>query len=270
MTPSTSSVLAPFRSWTTRPSARNRMRSAMTAARASCVTITIVWPYVSTESRSELEDLAAGLRVEVAGRLVRKQDRRLRDERARDRNALLLSARELRRPVRSTSREARLLQQLVEPRGVGLLAGDRQRQGDVLFRGEHRQKVEELEHEPDVLAAELRHLRVAEVRDLGARDRHRPARRLVEAGERVHERRLAGAGRPHDGDELARLHVERHAAERVDGRRPRAVAAREVMCLDDDAAQVRGTARHGFARRRHPSQTSDCPRSGNLQPLQRR
>ncbi len=45
----------------------------------------------------ELEDLAARLRVEVPGRLVGEEDRRPRDERARDRDALLLAARELRR-----------------------------------------------------------------------------------------------------------------------------------------------------------------------------
>src|SRR3954471_4341359 len=40
------------RSLTMLPSARKRMRSAIAAACASCVTITVVWPRVSTESRS--------------------------------------------------------------------------------------------------------------------------------------------------------------------------------------------------------------------------
>ena len=44
ITVSTSSVLAPVSSLTMRPSAMKRMRSAITAARASCVTMTIVWP----------------------------------------------------------------------------------------------------------------------------------------------------------------------------------------------------------------------------------
>src|SRR5437763_681735 len=47
----------------------------------------------------ELEDLAARLRVEVPGRLFGEDDRRAGDERARDRDALLLAARELRRAV---------------------------------------------------------------------------------------------------------------------------------------------------------------------------
>src|SRR5437879_1648433 len=47
----------------------------------------------------EVKDLAAGLRIEVAGRLVGEHDRRLRYERPRDRDALLLSPGELGRPV---------------------------------------------------------------------------------------------------------------------------------------------------------------------------
>ena len=47
----------------------------------------------------QLEDLAARLRVEVAGRLVGEDHRRARDERSRDRDPLLLAARELGGPV---------------------------------------------------------------------------------------------------------------------------------------------------------------------------
>jgi len=44
ITSSTCAWLAPFNSWTINPSARNKIRSAMAAARGSCVTITVVWP----------------------------------------------------------------------------------------------------------------------------------------------------------------------------------------------------------------------------------
>ena len=57
--------------------------------------------------------------------------------------------------------------------------------------------------------------------------------RLVERGEDVHQRRLARAGRAHDGDELAGLDVERDAAEGVDGGLALAEAAREVAGADD-------------------------------------
>ena len=44
ITASTSCWLAPRSSFTIRPSSRKRIRSAIEAARASCVTITVVWP----------------------------------------------------------------------------------------------------------------------------------------------------------------------------------------------------------------------------------
>ena len=48
--------------------------------------------------------LGAGLRVEVARRLVREQDRRVVHERSRDRDALTLTARELVRTMRHARR----------------------------------------------------------------------------------------------------------------------------------------------------------------------
>ena len=55
-----------------------------------------------------------------------------------------------------------------------------------------------------------------------------PDGRLVEAGEDVHERRLARARRAHDGGQAARGDVDRDAAQRVDGGVAVAVAADDV------------------------------------------
>ena len=65
----------------------------------------------------------------------------------------------------------------------GFDAGELQRQHDVLGRRQHRQQVEELEDEADVVAAQLRQRRVVETAD-------RPRRR------RSPHRRSAGRGRP--------------------------------------------------------------------------
>jgi hypothetical protein len=88
--------------------------------------------------------------------------------------------------------EADALEQPVEPAGLRLAAGEHQRQGHVLLGREHGEEVEELEDEADVLAPQLRELVVVKGRDLGAVDLDRAARRPVEAGQDVHERRLAG------------------------------------------------------------------------------
>ena len=106
--------------------------------------------------------------------------------------------------------------QLVDPLLVGLAAGDRQRQQDVLLRGEDRQQVERLEDEADLVAAQLGQRLVVERRELVAVDLDGPRRRAVEPGEDVHQRRLAGARRPHDGDEAALVDVDVDAVEGVD------------------------------------------------------
>src|SRR5581483_8963380 len=54
ITRTTSSAVMSELSWTIWPSARNSTRSAIAAARASWVTITVVWPKLSTESRMSM------------------------------------------------------------------------------------------------------------------------------------------------------------------------------------------------------------------------
>ena len=51
------------------------------------------------ELRQRVEHVVGGARVEIAGRLVGQQDARRIGDRARDRDALLLAAGQLRRPV---------------------------------------------------------------------------------------------------------------------------------------------------------------------------
>ena len=128
-----------------------------------------------------------------------------------------------------------LAEQLVDPLPVGLFAGDRERQQDVLLRGQHRQEIEELEDEADVPAPELRQVRVVELRDRLTCDRHLAGGRLVEPGKDVHQGRLAGARWAHDGGELAFRHVEGDAPERIDGGVTLAVAAGQVGRGDDGA-----------------------------------
>ena len=188
---------------------------------------------VGDHAAQEREDLAAGARVEVAGRLVGEHDRRPRDERAGDRDALLLAAGELGRAVAEPLGEADLVGELAHPLAVRLAAGEREREHDVLGRREHRQQVEELEDEADVLTPQEREVVVGELRDVLAGDRHAALGRAVEAGEDVHQRRLAGARRAHDGGQLAGGDAEVDAAQRVDAGLALAVAADEAGRLDD-------------------------------------
>ena len=96
--PRTARVKTPFSRW--------RWTCARAAARGSCVTITMVFlkSRLSVSSRPRIS--SALLRVEVAGRLVGDEHRRIGDDRARDRDALLLAARELPRVVLRAIRQA--------------------------------------------------------------------------------------------------------------------------------------------------------------------
>ena len=89
------------------PSTRWIRRSVISAMSCSWVTITTVTPsrWIPLQ---DLHDLARGRRVERAGRLVGEQDLGPRDQRAGDRDALLLAARELARQVLGAVGEADL------------------------------------------------------------------------------------------------------------------------------------------------------------------
>src|SRR6202011_4674925 len=93
------------------------------------------------------------MRVERAGRLIRKQKRGVVDQCARDRHALLLAAAQTRRIAFCDISDTEALHQLAcsTARRVPLeLCGDE----DVLERGQVRQQVEELEDEADAVAPE--------------------------------------------------------------------------------------------------------------------
>ena len=114
------------------PSARNTTRFEYDAEIGSCVTITIVWPNSCTARCMNPRISRARARVEVAGGLVGEHDLGLRDERARDRDALLLAARQLRRSVLEPVAQTDGVDDAIEPRLVGL-AARRATIGSVMF-----------------------------------------------------------------------------------------------------------------------------------------
>ncbi len=60
-----------------------------------------------------LEHVVGGVRIEIAGRLVREQHPRRIGDRARDRDTLLLAARQLRRPMGDAVAEAEIAEDLL-------------------------------------------------------------------------------------------------------------------------------------------------------------
>ena len=176
----------------------------------------------------QAEDLATGARVEVARRLVGEQHHRPCDERPGDGDALLLSARELRGPVVEAVAQAHAIDQRSELAAVDRTPGDGERQREVLGGAQHRQQVERLEDEADLVAAQCGELALLQPGDLDAVDLDRAGGGPVEPGEEMHEGRLARARRAHDGRQPAALEIDGRAAQRVHDGVALAVASREA------------------------------------------
>ena len=101
------------------------MREARSATSFECVTMASVAP-CAVDALEQREHLLLARRVEVAGRLVEQQHARPHDERAGDRDALLLAAGELRRQVVGAVGEADRRRAL-RARGCGARAPARPR-----------------------------------------------------------------------------------------------------------------------------------------------
>ncbi len=95
--------------------------------------MTMDWPSSFTERRRKASISGRGVRVEVAGGLVGKDEVGLVDQRSGAGDALLLTAGHLVRAVAQPVADAELAHQVVEPRLVDLAAGEIGRKRDVLL-----------------------------------------------------------------------------------------------------------------------------------------
>ena len=156
---------------------------------------------------------------------------------ARDRDALLLAARQLVGMVVGALAQADRVQHFHRPLvALGRLQRRVGRRAAAARRCRapwSRQQVEALEDEPDLLVADDGQLVLRHPRHVVAVEEVLAGRRLVEAPDDVHERRLAGARRAGHRHELARLDVEVHAAQRVDLDLADDVGLDEILDRDD-------------------------------------
>ncbi len=135
------------------------MRVAYSAMSGSCVTSTMRDAALRVQPLKDTHHLDAGSRIEVAGRLVREQQLRVVHERARDCDALLLSAGQLIRVMTKAIGKAHGPQRLGGPlaaRCASDVAGVEQGQLHVLERRCARQQIESLENEADLGVAHAR------------------------------------------------------------------------------------------------------------------
>jgi hypothetical protein len=188
----------------------------------------------------EVEQSSAMSGVEIPGGLVGEHHVGPGHQGASNCDALLLTAGELGGLVTEPVGKAQGGDQPGEPFRVGLAAGEGERQADVLGSGEGGDEVVRLEHETDPVATQQGPLPLGEVGDVdlartgrGVSGQHHAAGvDGVQAGQRVHQGRLAGPGRAHDGGERAAVQVDRGAVEGADGGGTVAVGLDQIVGTD--------------------------------------
>ena len=135
--------------------------------------------------------MPAVCRIEIPGGLVGQHDGWIVRQRPRERDALLLAARELRGVVVRSSAETDFRDQPAGAAPHVIDAGNLHRHRHVFKRGQRGNEMKELKDEPDFLAPEPRERVFVELGDVDAVDRHVARRWGVEAGNEPEQCRLA-------------------------------------------------------------------------------
>src|SRR6266545_255450 len=166
-------------------------------------------------------DLAAVGAVEVGGRLVGQDERRVVGQRPGDRHALLLPAGELLGPEAEAVAQPHPFQQRAGA-PVGGRAGDPGEvagQLDVLGDAERPEEVEVLEDEAEAVGAQGGQPPLGRAGDVDAIDQDRPGGRPQHRAEHQQQGGLAAARRAHHQDHLAGDQVEVDVADGRDRQR---------------------------------------------------
>ena len=181
----------------------------------------------------QLHDLDARLGVERAGGFVGQQHVGVVDQGARDGHALHLPARELVGQLVEMLAQADLLQR--RDRALAALgagdAGDGQREFDIRQNRLVRDEVIALEDKADRVVAVGVPVAVGVLFGRYAVYDKVAAVVAVQPADNVEQRRLAGAGRPEDGDELAVAEAHIHMIERFLHQRTGAVFFADLFDL---------------------------------------
>src|SRR5581483_5559677 len=223
------------------------------------------------EPGEQVDHVGARFRVEVPGRLVGEDYPRLDGERARDRDALLLAAGELRRQVVCPLGEADLAQEREGAQPQLLARNSRRGEAglDVLERRQRRDQVELLEDEAEGAQPQLGELVVAELGQVAAFEEHVAGGGTVERAEELQQRRLARPARPLQRDELARLDRQVDAVDGADLDRPLAEDLRDVAQLVEAHSTVLSASagRRRAARKAPAAPAISPPASASANPI---
>ncbi len=188
-------------------------------------------PELLAKVEEELMNLLFCRGIEVACRFVGQQDGGVIDKRPRDRNALLLSARELGRAMVQPVPEPHPGQHLFGRRlhlGLGPPSGDHRRNHYVFECGKLGQKVMGLKNKADFSSSECGKLPLFEPQRIFPVNPKLPAVRGHQRTEYLKKSRFPGAGCAHYRDDLSFLRAEIHPLQHLQG----AERLMNSCCLD--------------------------------------
>ena len=195
---------------------------------------------------------SALVRVEVRGRLVEDDERRVAQERARERDPAPLAGRQRAAAVA----DERLVARPAAPRRTRRRPRARPRRGPSLARPRRAPRRMLSATVPRKIVGRCgthascrRHASVSQSREVDAADGDAPGGRLGEAEQQARDRALAGAALADERDRLARDELEVEAVEHEP--RPRRVGERHALEAHRRAAPA--TARRALRRRRPPA-----------------
>ncbi len=170
------------------------------------------------ESAEKIDDLVAGVRIQIARGFIGQDQFGIVDERSGDGYPLLLAAGELAGPVVQAVPQTDASKQLFPPR-FGLRGRDSCEAGwqtDVLQGIQLGQEVVGLEDKADFEITESGQLASGERGEVLAGEKDISPGGYVQTSQKVEERALPGAGRPPKGGQFTSRHGEVDAAENLD------------------------------------------------------
>jgi hypothetical protein len=168
--------------------------------------------------KQKIHDLLAGRFIEIAGRLVGKNERGLGRKRTRERDPLLFAARKLRRIMMNAGTQADAFKFAFSALERVGAAGKFERHRDVFERGHGRDQMEGLKYDPDRVAAKARELVFVELGELPPRDLDRTRIRALQACDHHQKRRFARSRRADQSDRLTLANLDRHFLEDMNAR----------------------------------------------------
>jgi len=172
-------------------------------------------PKFTIEFKQQFNDPLTGVRIQVAGGFVSKQHRRVRSERSRNRDPLLLSAGQLARIVVESIGQTHFAQQVFCLIARQRLATQLGRQHDILRCGQTGQQLKGLKYKADVRTTHPRSCFFVQGRQLLAGQLHRTLAGIIKSRQDTEQCGLARAGGPHNRNGLALIDFKVYARQDI-------------------------------------------------------